>query len=280
MARRPYVHLAGDLSGWPKGFVPTPAALRSLDQYSSELVNGDEGGTWAPTSPIVIGPRGTPTITLSTVGSVLSGNIETVEGNGLDTSLDAKPGLVIQGGGAPPFQTTRTRTVTVGFTCFQEVQLWNSGDGSTSHFAVDPVTLGVKNTAQLFWPNAPYVSVVLPLRAQHRGATISSVVFHTQLNTRVTALPAQMPRFRVLRVTGNVGASLLAAGWYTDTAATVAAYNDGGKVRSITLTPDQNHTSLDPATHQFLVQVQPTTIGLSVLSATFHLTSIADMRQE
>src|SRR4051812_16622967 len=99
MGRRPYVHLAGDLSGWPKGFVPTPSHLRALDQYSSELVNGDEGGTWAPSAPIVLGAYASPSLTLDTA-SVFSGDVKTVSGNSRGDELDT-PGLVLQNGQPP-----------------------------------------------------------------------------------------------------------------------------------------------------------------------------------
>ena len=114
--RRPYIHLAGDLSGYPKGFVPSHAWGRRLDQFSSELVNGDEGGEYAPTSPLVIGPHGTPTIDLTSVGSVLSGDVETVKGNRLDDSIDSTPGLVLLAGAVPALAATASRIVTVPFT--------------------------------------------------------------------------------------------------------------------------------------------------------------------
>jgi hypothetical protein len=283
MARRPYVHLAGDLSGWPKGFVPTPAFLRNLDQFSSELVNGDEGGTYEPTDPIVLGPYGTPAITLSTVGSVLSGDIETVVGNSRDESLDAISGLVLQSSALPTFQTARTRSVVVGFTNFMEVQ--SLAVLLEPRFDVDPLTLGARSIVSA--DSSRMVCVPLPLRAQHRGSTISSVDFRFIIANPQTALPAVMPRFRVLAVSADTAAALHtvvgdydANGWYTDPTATVATFTNNGQVRTLTYTPDQNHTSIDPSNTFFMAQVRMTTLGAIIISATVNLTAIADYRQE
>ncbi len=286
MARRPYVHLAGDLSGWPQGFTPTPAHLRNLDQFSSELVNGDEGGSYAPTSPIVVGPWGTPTVTLSTAGSVLSGDIETAAGNGRDATLDVLPGLILQSSAVPTFQSSRTKSVVVGFSAFMETD--SLAATNEPKFEVDPVTLGAKALAI---SNARMVSVPLPIRAQHRGSTIASVDFRVIVAGRHTALPGVMMRFRVLKVTGNTAAALHtvigdydANGWYVDPAATVALFTNNGQPRTLTYTPDQNHTSLDPTNAFWMVQARMSDaaaqIGSIFLSATVHLTTIADFRQE
>lgn len=291
MARRSYVHLAGNLSGWPLGFVPTPAHGRNLDQYASELVNAEEGGSWAPSSPLVIGPHGTPTITLSTVGSVLSGDIETVKGNGRGAELDVLPGLVVQGSAVPSFQTPLTRSVSVGFSTF--VEMSTSASTATDHpfYELDTETLGAKSIVDsgLGYGNiVDYVlSVPLPIRAQHRGATISSVDFRMIAGSRIYALPATMPRYRIIKVTGDTTVTLHtvagaydANGWYVDPAATVATYSNNGLPRTLSFVPNQNNTAIDPANSYFVVQARLATLGSIMLSATVHLSAIADIRQE
>ncbi len=287
---RPYIHLAGDLSGWPKGFVLTPAALRKLDQFSSELVNGDEGGEWSPAKPLVIGPHGTPTIILDTAGSVLSGDVETVKGNSLDSSLEA-PGLVLQGGAVPTFATPRSRSVSVGFSAFVERSLSATTATDFPFYELDPVTLGAKSIVDNgfgFGNIVDYVlSVPLPFRAQHRGATIDSVDFRMIVGGRIYALPGTMPRYRIIRVTGDTTVLLHsnaggydASGWFVDPAATIGDYLNNGQPRTLSFVPDQNNAALDPSTGFYVVQARLATLGSIMLSATVNLSAIADMQQE
>jgi hypothetical protein len=284
MARRPYVYLAGNLSTWAKGFVPTPAALRNLDQYSSEMVNGDDGGTWAPTSPIVIGPHGTPTVTLGNASCALSGDIETVKGNQLDLVLDAKAGLVLQGGNPPAFQSSRTRSATVGFTSFNETLV--SPLEVLAYYTLDPRTLGVKMVVAS--PTALIaVSASLPVRAQHRNATIDSVDFRVLLSGEQLTLPATMPRFRIIRVRAGavttlhtVAGAYLADGWLPDPAATLSTYINNGLTRTISYVPNQNNTALDPTTDFYVLQARLVSAGAILLSATVNMSAIADLRQE
>jgi hypothetical protein len=284
MARRPYVHLAGDLSGWPKGLVPTPALLRRLDQFSSELVNGEDGGTWAPTDPIVLGFYRSPTLFLSTAGSVLSGDVVTVRGNA-DASERDRPGLVLVDGAVPVLQSSRTRSIVVPLAPFME-----RGGAVTDDrgFLLDPATMGAKQKNL----NLPWFTVPLPLRAQHAGATIASVDFRYRIANQRSALPVYMPTFRVVKCTAGalaplhtVAAPYDANGSLPDQAATAADYYDNGNVRTTTYTPNQNNTALDPTTAYWAVEVigeggANAMAGDIYLSATVHLTSIADMRQE
>jgi hypothetical protein len=288
--RRPYGFLAGDLSGLPLGFVPKPGYLSRLDQFSSELVNGEDGGTWAPEDPIVIGPRGTPTITM-TAGS-LEGDVETVSGNSRGVEVDSIQGLVLEGGAPPLFATARTRTITIGLANFVS-HVAQSGLAQNNDFLqrlfVDPVTLGIKwavNTT-----NSRIVSVPLPIRAQHRGATISQIDFNFILTGNPLTMPTQMGRFRVAKLTGtsvlplhSAGAPYDANGFYTDQAATIPTLLNGGQLRTISYVPDQNHTSLDPDTSWYILQMrqhqQNALVGSLFVSAVVTLTSIADFRQE
>lgn len=286
MARRPYVHLAGDLSGWPLGTVPVPATGKKLDQFSSELVNGDEGGGWGPEGPIVLGPYGTPTITIDT-GSLLSGDVETVKGNGLGTEIDAIPGLVLIGGANPPFQNVRSRTVVVGFTNFVE------NDTSTTtnipRVLADPLTLGAKFYSSL--ANNRIVSVPLPLRAQHRGGYITQVDFRFIVagGALWTAVPGSALRFRVARITADVvdplhsnGGGYDANGNLIDPAATLLDFTNNGQVRTLSYIPDQNYGPINPDTEWYVFQARPFTgpgLGSVFVSATFTITSIADLRE-
>ncbi len=287
MSRRRYVHLAGDLSGYPKGMVPEPAWGRRLDQFSSELVNGDEGGTWAPETPIVIGPRSTPTITIGN-GSLLSGDIETVRGNSAGTDIDAIPGLVLSGSAVPTFQSTRSRTVVVGFANFTEYDSLSATN--IPRVLVDPLTLGAKLYSSL--TSSRIISAPFPLRAQHRGGTITNVAFRFIVagGALWTALPGTMLRVRVARIRADVVAALHtttgvydANGYYEDDAATVAAFVNNGQVRTINYVPNQNNGPIDPDQDWYVLQIRPFTgtqgLGSIIVSATVTITGIAGLRE-
>lgn len=305
MSRRPYVHLAGDLSGWPKGFAPTPAILRKLDQFSSELVNGEEGGSWSPRAPIVIGPSGSPTITLNGATNLLSGDVETVKGNRLDTSLDATPGLVLTGGAVPTLASPLTRSVAVPFTGWRESYvvagfvLGNLASGLAG-YELDPIALcpTALSTIDLYvYGNKIIVSVPLPFRAMHRNATITSVAVRVRIAGQLRSLPTLMPSIRVVRVRGNTqvalhsnGGGYDADGWLVDTSATVSAYTNSGEAKTYTYTPNQNNTAIDPSQDYFMIQMRggQTTGGASVnhwvgsqwISGSVVLSNIVDLRQE
>lgn len=291
MARRPYVHLVGDLSGWPSTFVPTPATFRNLDQFSSELVNGDDGGTWAPVDPIVVGRFGTPTITLGTSGSVLSGDIETVRGNANGSGVDPLPGLILQSAAVPVFQTPRTRSIVVPFTGVIEAN--SNAALNEPRWEVDPVSLGARWIATNSTNGSIIATVPLPIRGQHSGATIDTIDFRFAVGGQRAVLPSVMPRVRAIMVSGDTIAPLHTVsvgdydsnGWYVDPAATAADYYDNGQTRTLTYTPDQNHTALDPSTAFWALQFRNETAGVQPVpnvffSATIHLSGIADYRQE
>lgn len=288
MPQRPFIELAGDLSGWPKGFVPSPAFLRKLDQFSSELVNGDEGGSWEPEDPIVLGPVGATTMTFSSGNSLLSGDVETVKGNADDETVN-QAGLILTGGAAPIFETSRTRDIVVPLGI--HIEALSGSAQNNPRFEIDPLTLGARriisnNTSDI-------LTVPLPIRAQHSGATIASVDFRFQVASQRSALPSTMPRVRVARLTGGTIAPLQSStsspydanGWYVDQAGTASAYFNNGQTRTLTYTCNQNNASLDQSNKLWMVQIRDegggnNFVGNIFLSAVVHLTSIADFRQE
>lgn len=59
MAHNAFVHGGiGDGTAWPTDYVFTQLDLQTLDQRQFESINGDLGGTWAPSSLIIIGGSG------------------------------------------------------------------------------------------------------------------------------------------------------------------------------------------------------------------------------
>ncbi len=290
MARRPFVHLAGNLSGWPFGTTPVPRTLRNLDQFSSELVNGEDGGTWAPSDAIVIGPCGTPTMTLASAGCVLSGDIATARGNASYTEIDAKPGIVIQGGDGPPFETARTRTILVPFNVWAESQPADATFG-VARYRLDPATLGARTVDGAESSTNRETFVPLPIRAQHRGATIDRVDFRYKIGKLQTALPLAGVAFRIVRISGYVTLPMhvdapppyTTAGWMYDQSPTIEDYYNYGNVKVMSYVPNLTNTDLDPDGSFYAVQwvdQSGPAIGNVFLSATVYLSAIPHMGPE
>lgn len=59
MAHNSYIHGGiGNGAAWISGYVLTQLDLQSIDQYLFESINGDQGGTWAPATRIIVGGQG------------------------------------------------------------------------------------------------------------------------------------------------------------------------------------------------------------------------------
>lgn len=293
--RRAYIHLAGNLSGWPFGTTPTPAMMKKFDQFSSELVNGEEGGFWEPESPIVVGPSGSvyPTGAVSDdtrhpadveLGNAteFTGDIETVKGN-RDHSDIHPGGIYLLNGVLPTFETARTRSIVVPFTCWSE-------RGDTVRYGIDPLYLAPRT---IDGGAATRGQVVLPIRAQHRHSTISSVTFRFLIGRHQKEVPFGKPRFRVVRCHANnlieplhtATGDYAVEGWLTDPVTTAATYYNSGRTRTLTYVPDQFNVNIDTEVYFYAVQWLdqtggPLAKGNVFLSATVELTNIATMGPE
>lgn len=64
---------------WPTLYAPTPADLGDLDAKTFKSIDGDEGGTWSPSAPIIIGGSGLQCPNGAT-WTVLTGGTLTVDG--------------------------------------------------------------------------------------------------------------------------------------------------------------------------------------------------------
>lgn len=288
MARRPYTLTWGR---GPAGAVITPSRLRNLDQFSSELVNGEEGGTYAPSDPIVLGSSVTPAVAIGN-GSTLTGDVTTADGNSRGDDIDT-PGLVLQGGAYPAFVTPRERTIVVPFVSFNEIQCEREILGvavpTGGAHSFDGDMWGVKTASS--WTVPRLLLFPLPLRAQHTGATIDWVDFRYRITRPRSAIPAIVPKFRVARCSTvstaglhTNGGGYNADGFLPDQAATAADYWNYGQTRTLRYTPDQYNTSLAPQNYQYVLEIwtEKPSDGLDTvyLSATVKLSAIATMRHE
>lgn len=159
---------------WPLTAVPSPEVMRAMDQMASELVDGDHGGVWAPSSPIVIGGAG---MTLSVSGTL----------NGVSTGpRAASGGGIVLGSSYLTLASARARVTVIPLRDF----LARSDDNTTNY---NESGAGIANVAAGF-------SCRVPSYRLHKGYTPTSVTLRMRVGTRPAAVPTAMPGFRITRV--------------------------------------------------------------------------------
>ena len=160
---------------WPSSVVPTPDAMRRLDQAASECIDGDNGGTWTPSSPIIIGGAGVSLLNNVAVSGAVSGP-RAAAGGGIILSsqfLSVVP--------------ARTRTTVVALRDFltrldENVAIYNELGGGVSAFA------------------GTTFSCPLPSQRIHRNFTPLSVTLRMRVTARPAAVPTSMPGFVITRI--------------------------------------------------------------------------------
>lgn len=76
MAHNSLIHGGVGSGFWPNGYVFTQLDMQTLDERQFQAINGDLGGAWAPSSPIIIGGSGLVlTSTLTATHADFSGGI-------------------------------------------------------------------------------------------------------------------------------------------------------------------------------------------------------------
>jgi hypothetical protein len=217
--------------------VPAPAKIAQLDQQTSESVNGDAGGTWAPETPIAVGGAG---LTLNSI-SAFSGGVRTRRGY----SSASKPRIHLSTG-FPRFGTARSRTVVLmPPTHFKT-------DGS-DEFIFD--RNGQVNASERATTPAINLSFQVPQSRLHNGGTLTSATFRWRLTREPSAIPGTPEAFALWRTSRTAselpGPTLIglhsddgvlyASGQAFPSYANLAAYWANGSVKSFTYTCNQNH---------------------------------------
>ena len=202
-----------------------PSELRDIDQKTFLSLNGHEGGSWSPSSPIVIGGAGMEcrTVFLLQGGSVL----QTLAGSGNRITLADNDYPVLTGGHTEATRTLRTSLVE-GFTTFEQWRPDNGTAGLESLFAL--LTEG--NHA------------IFPLRVHH-NATFASCTLTFAVTVSHSTVPS-MPKFRVTKCDANGTITSLKttadAGYssFTPTPASGAAWYNSGAAKTFLYTCDAN----------------------------------------
>lgn len=95
--------IRANLAAWATGTVVTPAEFWAFDQAQFASINGDDGGTWAPSAAIIIGGSGLNTTgDLDIDGDVNVDAASTVtwqSGSAITGAIDATAGITFNNGG-------------------------------------------------------------------------------------------------------------------------------------------------------------------------------------
>jgi hypothetical protein len=153
-------------------FVPTAADYQRWDALQTRLINGDDGGDWAPSSPIVIGGQG---MALSTAGSQMTGGATTTTGGKLILGLIA--------GDFPVLFPSRLRTLRLPI-LGASISVDPTYGAQQQENYITPV-LGA-SSAGVSVQNTSTLSVELPRRYLHNGARIASLAVHFYVRQRVS----------------------------------------------------------------------------------------------
>lgn len=232
--------------------VPTPALLRRLDKVASQGVNGDEGGLWAPKTPIVIGGAG---VSVGSAGGFTGG---------IATTPRAAPGALILGDSDwPKFSAGRTRTV-----LFPVEDVFSAGVDYNSA----PLQTYTQGVPGAFGQSATSLTFAVPLDIKKFpiGATIASVTMRFSVGTRPTAVPGSLPDIFLL-------SNALSDDAFLPTPANVDAYFNAGRPQDLQVVP-VNNTTVVAGSPYWVVLFDPTLTSNRFHSIAIAFTNILDMR--
>lgn len=164
---------------WPPELVPCSADLQRFDALQARLVNSDDGGVGNPSSPIIIGGAG---VSLSTGGTLISGNITTTTGGGVMIGAAA--------GDFPQLATSgRSRTIAIPvLAAGLHVDLGVIGANLTEESFVSQSVGGVLGVTLLNTNSTLYMEI--PPRSLHSGARVATLSIQFMVTQRVSAIPA------------------------------------------------------------------------------------------
>jgi hypothetical protein len=165
---------------WVSPSVPTARDMGLWDKHQYKGVNGDAGGTWSPTSPIIIGGSG---IQLSGAGNVIAGGVTTQAGGRL--SLGSSDFVQLN---------TRTRTEVMGLFGALPDLFQNGLGGTPASVCVisPPFPLGISPIS----PTSVGDFVVpIPSRYLHQGATLTGATLSLRALVRQPTIGISQPAY-------------------------------------------------------------------------------------
>lgn len=230
------------------GYVTLQNDWQSLADKVFKTVNGDKGGTWAPSSPIVV----------NSSGMLVSSQAVINFGGKLKTTSGAR--FVLGNGEYPKLSTShvgRTRTIRQSLLDCQSSPRYHWGSAADYIGSIQTIACTIVTSSGLEQPKC-----AIPLRV-HDGARMTSATLIFRIPTERTQIPKAMPRMRFIRVDkdGRIE-SLQSATQGTD----VDGYSsqplvksggewfNNGEAQSWTVQFDQNHT-IDTSLYMYYAQI-------------------------
>lgn len=267
MPHNKHLSFAGQWPGANTVYGPT---LRQLDQSIFEAVNGDDGGTWVPTSPICIGGQG---LRLTTASSLISGDVITQKNS---------VGIELADSDWPTFVANRTRSIFVPFSSWAELSNDYARNFDASPFF--PKRNGQNVVADLLL-NVP-LNDALRL---HNGATLASIDMHIRVpvpHAGSGSPSAVASGFNVFRTSPGATTQYLNSAGVSglpDTVASLDAYYNNGVPRTFSFTCNQNNV-IDTLSWSYIIQIIDKGDALGCLNeylgATLNFTTIPTMAFE
>jgi hypothetical protein len=185
-------------SVWVPELVPNQADYQRWDAKQSNGIDADDGGTWSPKTPIILGGAGGA---LTTAGSSITGGVSTKQGGRLIFQTSGSVGF-------PLLSPSRVRTLEIpiiGANVHTDILL-----GTGSQLEDDYVTpvLGPALYGVRLQNTVNQLSIDFPERFAHQGARFATVGLTFALNTRPQALPSS---FMQVQISGTSNASVAQA---------------------------------------------------------------------
>lgn len=270
MAHNDFARWSGQ---WHSVSVPTGRDMQRLDAMSSKLIDGDNGGTWNPTLPIVVGGAGLINDTGGFNGSYEGGVLTSNGGR-----------LLLGDNDWPLLPGTRSKTVVVPL-------LATRFDAPNAYQLEASTGVGIGLRTPYGVTNSFYPQFGIPSRYMHHNATLSSAVLTVRVQTPVLTVPANLPGFWLSRLSrprtvlsGGEQLKSTAAGLQLLAApGTADAYYAAGAAQAITMTCNQNNL-VDTTAYSYLLTLQTPSLGFDTNfifhSLTLNFTNIGDLRFE
>ena len=271
MPHNKHLSFAGQWPGANTVYGPT---LRQLDQSIFEAINGDDGGTWTPLTPVSIGGQGMRVVTTS---SLISGDVITQKNSG---------GIKLLDNDWPTFVANRTRSIFVPLSSWVEpssdyYRAWSGSPFFPKRVQVTPND--VNNYALIF-----YVPLNDALRL-HNGATLASVDIHMRVpipHSGSGVATAIASAFSIQRDSPGGSTQYLNSavlGVVQDPVASIDAYYNNGVPRAVNYPCNQNNV-IDTASWSYRMLITDQADALmsfnEYLGATFNFTTIPNMAFE
>jgi len=217
-----------------------PAVIRNIDEKTAKAINGDDGGAWTPSAPIEIDGAGMRA--LSAWQLTGGATIEASDAAPIEFGGDSDEDVF----GYDAAHSGRTRSA---LTHLSEV------------YTAAPATLTFDAAYSCVQAKAKGARFLAPIRVLD-GATISSVSFTIRVGQAHASVPAELPRFRVLRVDEDGNAEPLASGdadidgwrYFAPKPSTGAAWYFGGNAQTFTYACNQN-SEVDLSRYAYFAEV-------------------------